>query len=291
VIAIIGAGGQLGQEFCRLLGPTKAVALTHADVELTNAESIARALGPISPRVVINTAAFNHVDNAELRPLDAFQVNALGVWELARFCQDRQAILVHFSSDYVFGLDSARHRPYAESDMPGPVSVYGLSKLAGEHFVRAHCPNHFLIRTCGLYGLHGHGGKGRNFVQTMLRLGRERSEVRVVDDQTCTPTATSDLAEATVRLLDSDAFGTYHWTNSGSCTWYQFATQIFREAGLNVQCVPITSAQFGARATRPRYSALATDAYEGLGFPAPRAWQDALRDFVARVQSAGGRPV
>jgi dTDP-4-dehydrorhamnose reductase len=281
VIAIIGAAGQLGHEICRLLGPTNTIALTHQDVELTSAESLMGALEPAAPRVVINAAAFNHVDDAELRPLDAFQTNALGVRALAQICHRLQATLVHFSSDYVFGLDPSRHRPYAETDTPGPINAYGLSKLAGEYFVRSICPRHFLIRTCGLYGRHGHGGKGRNFVQTMLRLGRERAEVRVVDDQTCTPTLVGDLAAATLQLLSSDAFGTYHWTNGGSCTWFQFAQQIFSEAGIKVRCVPITSAEFGARAARPRYSVLSTIEYERLHFPPPRTWQDALSEFLA----------
>jgi dTDP-4-dehydrorhamnose reductase len=285
VIAIVGAGGQLGQELCRLLG-TQAIALTRSAIELTSRESIERALTPISPRVLINAAAFNHVDDAEARPGDALQVNALAVSELAQFCHSRKAVFVHFSTDYVFGLNHARRQPYLESDSPGPVNAYGISKLTGESFVRAQCPQHFLIRTCGLYGLRGHGGKGRNFVQTMLRIGRERGTVRVVNDQTCTPTSASDLAEATVRLLETDRFGTYHWTNSGNCTWYQFARQIFAEAGLAVECLPITSAEFGARAPRPEYSALSTESYERLGFPSPRKWQDALRDFVANLRAA-----
>jgi dTDP-4-dehydrorhamnose reductase len=283
VIAIIGADGQLGQELCRLLDPAKILPLTHGDVELTDPQSLDRAIGSAAPRIVINTAAFNHVDDAELRPADAFQTNALGVRELARLCQKLQATLVHFSTDYVFGLDTLRDRPYSESDTPGPVSVYGLSKLAGECFVRSICPRHFVIRTCGLYGRHGHGGKGRNFVQTMLRIGRERGEVRVVNDQRCTPTSAADLAAATVRLLESDVFGTYHWTNGGSCSWLQFAEQIFALAGMSVRCEPISSAQFGARAMRPTYSVLATAAVQRLGLPAPRSWQDALRDYVAQV--------
>jgi dTDP-4-dehydrorhamnose reductase len=158
--------------------------------------------------------------------------------------------------------------------------VYGLSKLAGEYLVRANCRKHFLIRTCGLYG-QGQGGKGRNFVQTMLRLGRERGEVRVVSDQTCTPTSAADLAAATIQLLSSDAYGTYHWTNSGSCSWFQFAEEIFRQAGMTVRCEPISTAQYGARAMRPHFSVLSTAAYERLDFSKPRPWLEALADYLA----------
>lgn len=282
MIAVIGANGQLGHELCRLIDPARLVPLTHADVELTNAQSIAKALDPIAPRIVINAAAFNHVDDAESNPAPAFETNAFGVRELAGACHRLNATLVHFSTDYVFGLDSGRDRPYEEADTPGPVSVYGLSKLAGEHLIRITCPNHFVIRTCGLYGKHGVGGKGRNFVETMLRLGRERGEVRVVNDQVCTPTLCSDLAAATIKLAERDAFGTYHWTNSGSCSWYEFAVEIFRKAGLSVRCEPISSAQFGARAMRPPYSVLSTAKFQKLGFEAPRNWQDAVGDYLAR---------
>jgi dTDP-4-dehydrorhamnose reductase len=286
LIAIIGGNGQLGQELFRLLGPDKALALSHAELEISSSASIARALDPVSPTVVVNTAAFNHVDDAELRPADALAVNALGPRELARYCQQKEAVLVHFSTDYVFGLDRTRQEPYGESDLPGPVNAYGLSKLAGEYLVRPLCPRHFVVRTCGLYSRHGHGGKGRNFVQTMLRLGRERGEVRVVSDQRCTPTWAADLAQAILQLLDTDAYGTYHYTNSGSCTWYEFACEIFTQSKLDVRCSPITTAQYGARALRPAYSVLATARFEQLGFARPRAWREALGEFLADLSAA-----
>jgi dTDP-4-dehydrorhamnose reductase len=157
--------------------------------------------------------------------------------------------------------------------------------LAGEYFVQSICPRHFVIRTCGLYGLRGSGGKGRNFVQTMLRLGRERGQVRVVNDQTCTPTYAADLAQATLDLLGTDEFGLFHWTNAGSCTWHEFASAIFRQAGMSAECVPITSAEFGARAARPKYSVLSTAKFERLGFKSPRPWPEALRDYMNSSQS------
>jgi dTDP-4-dehydrorhamnose reductase len=263
-----------------MLDPSNLAPLTHRDVELTDRSSLERVLRPLAPTVVINTAAFNLVDDAELRPADAFAVNAFGVRERAGVCSDLGCTLVHFSTDYVFGIDTTRDRPYDESATPGPISVYGLSKLAGEYFVRSICPRHFVIRTCGLYGLQGSGGKGRNFAQTMLRLGRERGRVRVVNDQTCTPTSASDLAAASMQLLATDAFGLYHWTNSGSCTWHQFACEIFRVAGMTVECDAITSAEFAARAARPKYSVLSTAKFEGLGLNPPRPWQEALRDYL-----------
>ena len=282
--AVIGAAGQLGRDLCAQLGP-QAVALTHPEVELTSHESLVDALGELSPDVVINAAAFNRVDEAEERPSEAFAVNALGVRELSLVCRELDCVLVHFSTDYVFGLEQDRRQPYCESSVPGPLSVYGLSKLAGEYFVRSICPRHFVVRTCGLYGLHGAGGKGRNFVETMLRIGPERGQIRVVHDQTCTPTYTLDLAQAACQLISSDAYGLYHWTNAGSCTWYEFACEIFRQAGVSVDCVPITSEQYGARAARPKYSVLDTSLFASLGFGPLRPWNEALHAYMEVRQS------
>src|SRR5205085_9848553 len=177
--------------------------------------------------VVINCAAYNLVDRAEDEPDAAFAVNAWAVRELATACNELGSVLVHFSTDHVFGLDAARRTPYAEDDPPGPVNVYGLSKLSGEYLVRALCPRHFIVRTCGLYGIWGSGGKGGNFVETMLRLAREGKPLRVVDDQECTPSYTVDIATATAALIATDRYGLYHLTNSGSCSWYDFARAIF----------------------------------------------------------------
>ncbi len=278
-IAVVGAGGQLGRDLCAVLG-AGAAPLAHADAELTDGASLRRALEPLAPDWVINAAAFNLVDDAETRADEAFRVNALGVRELSAVCRDLGCGLVHYSTDYVFGLDAERHEPYAEHEAPGPINAYGTSKLAGEHFVRALGPRHFVFRTCGLYGLHGSGGKARNFVETMLRLGKERGEVRVVHDQTCTPTYTADLASATASLLKTSAFGLYHWTNAGSCTWHEFASEIFRQAGMGVKCLPITSDAYGSRARRPRYSVLSTARFVHLGLGAPRPWQDALGAYL-----------
>src|SRR5262249_37139911 len=190
-----------------------------------------------------------------------FGVNAMGVRTLAAACGNLGGTLVHFSTDYVFGLGANRTEPWKETDAPGPVSVYGLTKLAGEFFVRSICPKHFVIRTCGLYGAWGVGGKGGNFVETMLRLQKEGKPLRVVSDQFCTPTYTVDLAEAVANLTTTDKFGLYHLTNSGSCSWHEFASTIFFLQELAVQVAPITSAEYGAQAQRPAYSVLDNGAY------------------------------
>src|SRR5947209_8068044 len=218
---VLGAAGQLGRDLCpRLAG--EVVALTRERADLTRPETLRAVLAELRPDVVINCAAYNFVDRAETEPEAAFAVNAWGVRALAAACRDLGCVLAHFSTDYVFGLDEARRTPYAEADAPGPVSVYGLSKVAGEYLVRAACPRHFVIRTCGLYGVWGSGGKGGNFVETMLRLAGQGKPLPVVADQTCTPSYTADVAAAAAALVQTGQYGLYHLTNAGSTTWHDF---------------------------------------------------------------------
>jgi dTDP-4-dehydrorhamnose reductase len=287
-IAVIGAHGQLGSDLMARLG-AGAVPLGHDQIDITDSARIAAALGVVRPHVVINTAAYNLVDRAEDEPEAAFNVNAFGPRHLADWCAKQGAVLVHVSTDYVFGLDASRTRPYHEDDLPGPQSAYAASKLTGEQFVRAGCPRHIVIRTCGLYGQTATRTKG-NFVSTMLRLGRERSELRVVDDQRCTPSFTPDVAAAIVRLVESDAQGTFHVTNSGSMTWCEFAREIFRQAGINTPVVPITTAEFGARAQRPAFSVLDCSKLESLAGMSLRPWQEALGDYLSRIAGGTAQP-
>jgi dTDP-4-dehydrorhamnose reductase len=277
--AVLGAAGQLGRDLCpRLVG--EVCALTRADVDLTRVESLRNLLGTLRPDVVINCAAYNYVDRAESDPPSAFAVNTWAVRDLAHICRDLNCSLVQFSTDYVFGLDDHRRVPYAETDPPGPVSVYGLSKLAGEYLVRALCPRHFVIRTCGLYGVWGSGGKGGNFVQTMLRLAAEGKPLRVVADQVCTPSYTADIAQATAALVQTGRYGLYHLTNAGTCSWHEFARTIFELAGVAAPVTAISSREYAAPARRPAYSVLGMEAYAVLGLPLLRSWRDALAAYL-----------
>jgi dTDP-4-dehydrorhamnose reductase len=284
--AVLGAGGQLGHDLCQRL-PGEVVRLARADVDLTRPDMVRSALQTLRPDVVINCAAYNLVDRAEEEWTAAFAVNAWGVRTLAEACGEFDCTLVHFSSDYVFGLESGRQTPYAETDAPGPVSAYGVSKLAGEYLARAVAPRHFVIRTCGLYGIHGAGGKGGNFVQTMLRLAAAGKPLRVVADQCCTPSSTVDVATAAAALVQTGAYGLYHVTNAGSCTWYEFARTIFEKAGVPADLTPIASSEWKAPARRPAYSVLGLDKYSALGLTPLRPWQDALGAYLATA--SGGR--
>lgn len=272
-IVVLGAQGQLGRDLCPRL-PGEAIPLGRDRAELTHPDKLPAALTEARPDVVINCAAYNFVDRAESEPQAAFAVNTWGVGALATICRDLDCTLVHFSTDYVFGLDASRTQPYAEDDAPGPVSVYGLSKLAGEYLVRARCPKHVIIRTCGLYGVWGSGGKGGNFVETMLRLATQGKPLRVVADQVCTPSYTVDVAAATAELLTTACHGIYHLTNAGSCSWYEFAQTIFESEGVQANLTPISSAEYGAAARRPAYSVLASR------LPPLRPWHEALAAYL-----------
>jgi dTDP-4-dehydrorhamnose reductase len=279
--AVLGAAGQLGREICvRLRG--EVIPLSRAQVDLASVEATPAVWSQLRPDIVINCAAYNFVDRAETERDAAFAVNCYGVRSLARICADLGCTLVHFSSDYVFGQDEQRRTPYTETDAPGPVSVYGQSKLAGEEFVRAGCPKYILIRTCGLYGVAGSGGKGSNFVETMLRLAGQGKAIRVVADQVCTPSYAADVASAAIQLITGNGVGLYHITNAGSCSWFEFAAEIFRQAGVRADLTPITSAEYGAPARRPAYSVLESR------LPPLRSWQDALAAYLekrSRVKS------
>ena len=287
-IAVVGALGQLGTDLLSCIEGDVA-ALDLDEIDITDWRSVDTALTALKPELVINVAAYNFVDRAEDEPEVAFAVNAFGPRNLARFCADNDIVLLHVSTDYVFGHDTERAAPYNELDAPGAISAYGTSKLAGEHFVRSLCPRHFVVRTCGLYGHAAAGGRGKgNFVETMLRLGAERDELRVVDDQWCTPTSTADLALALCALAKTDAYGLYHSTNTGSTTWCRLAQEIFRQTDCPVHVTAITSAEFPTKANRPRYSVLDTSKLaETIGFASP-CWQDALAAYLAGREEGGG---
>ncbi len=284
-VALIGASGQLGSDLLPRLQAVghEVVPLRHADIEITDAAKVAEVLGPLPLDLVINAAAYNLVDRAEEEPDVAYSVNGFGPRNLARLCEVHGWRLLHLSTDYVFGgIPDRPGQPWTESDVPQPAGGYAISKLAGEHFVQAECSRHFVVRTCGLYGLAALRGAGKgNFVETMLRLGRERRQLKVVDDQRCTPTATSDLADALVRLIATDAFGLYHATNSGSLTWCEFAREIFRQTRLEVEVTPITTAEFGAKAHRPSFSVLDCSKLASVIGGSLPDWQDALASYLA----------
>ncbi|HXG43094.1 MAG TPA: dTDP-4-dehydrorhamnose reductase, partial [Dehalococcoidia bacterium] len=238
-VAVLGATGQLGSDLCRLLADMAVphFPLAHADLDICQREQVARVLAELRPRIVVNCAAFHQVERCEEEPERALAVNALAVRDLALVCRELGALLVHISTDYVF--DGEKGTPYLEHDPVGPVNAYGISKAAGEFFLRSLWPEHIIVRTSGLYGQRGSSVKGGNFVETMLRLGAQQGEVWVVTDQTLSPTYTLDLARGLWAVVEAGGRGTYHIVNSGCCSWYEFACAIFSLAGMAVRVHPV----------------------------------------------------
>ena len=280
-VAVIGATGQLGTDLCRTASDCEVIPLTHSQVCVEDMDSVLAVLREYRPEFVINTAAFHRVDECETNPEPAFLVNAVGAKNLALACRETDAVLVHISTDYVFGLDRSRFTPYLEEDTPAPVNVYGASKLAGEHLIRAYLERHYIIRTAALYGTAGSSGKGGNFVETMLRLASEGRNIRVVDDQITSPTYTRDLAAKVWQIIADGPYGTYHVTNSGQCSWFRFAQMIFKLSGLSPALSPTTAVEFGAPAPRPSYSVLAHGSLRRAGLGDTRPWEDALSDYLS----------
>lgn len=271
----------LGRELLGILDGS-ARGLARQDMDITDRESVQRVLLTLKPAVVVNAIAFTDVDGCESNRELAFRINGDGVRSLAESSARIGAKLVHISSDYVF--DGIKGKPYLEEDPVNPLSVYGKSKLAGEENARIN-PDHLIIRTQWLYGLHG-----KNFVETMLRLAKERKELSVVDDQIGSPTWTVDLALAVKALIDRDCRGTYHAVNSGSCSWHDFADAIFAEEGIGIQLSPMTSAKLDRPAPRPLFSVLDCGKMAKDTGMQLENWRDALRKYLkARKGDHGNR--
>ncbi|MFC1934336.1 dTDP-4-dehydrorhamnose reductase [Chloroflexota bacterium] len=280
-VLITGTDGQLGTDLCRVLQGVEVVALTHSDIEISDMNSVRTIFVRHQPDVVINTAAFVRVDDCETEQDKTFLINALGARNVAVASQEIKAKLVHISTDYVFGGKSdSTTSPYTEFDTPLPTNIYGKSKLAGENLVRHLCSNYFIVRTSGLFGIAGASGKGGNFVETILRLAQEREELRVLNDQVFSPTYTRDLARKIAQLITTEYYGIFHITNRGSCSWYEFAKEILKLAGLETPVVHITSDQYPQKARRPSFSVLDNYHLRLLGMDDMKPWQEALKDYM-----------
>ena len=274
-VLVIGCNGQLGSALMPVLARNRSLAvlgIDYPDIDIADPHSIDLVFGGFDPDFVINCAAYTAVDDAETNEDAAMRINGLGPRYLADECRKSGTWMVHVSTDYVF--DGSATSPYAEDETPSPASAYGRTKLAGDQAVQELLPaSHYLIRTAWLYGL-----QGSNFVKTMLRLEKERDTVSVVTDQVGQPTYAADLATQIGLLLDRHpAPGTYHGTNSGEVSWFEFTREIFRLAGADPDRVlPTTSAEFVRPAPRPAYSVLGHDRWIQEGLPEMRPWREAL---------------
>jgi dTDP-4-dehydrorhamnose reductase len=275
---VLGSAGQLGRELVTLMGDGLAWAGDRDEIDVTDGQATSALVSQIRPRVVFNATAWNRVDAAEAEPAGAFAVNAFAPLLLARACRAVDALLVHYSTDYVF--DGTAARPYREDDGPGPLSVYGASKLAGEHLVAAAAGEHLVIRTSGVLGRGGSEQKGGSFVARIVSKARAGEPLRVVGDQVFAPTCASELAAASLALVQAGARRLFHVTNSGTCSWHDLACAALAVAGLDVPVEPIASAALALPARRPAYSVLGCRKYLGLGLPPLRHWRDALPECL-----------
>lgn len=270
-VLVTGAGGQLGSEIAGAWGPDEVLALSRAELDITDRAAVDEAIAERQPELVVNGAAFTQVDACETEVERAFSVNAFGPLHLADSCRGHGAALMHISTDYVFNGQSKA--PYREDEPVSPISVYGLSKATGEELVRAVLPEHYIVRTAGLYG-----SNGTNFVDRMLQLASEGRAIRVVEDQVTSTTFTRDLTPMLRAIAATGRFGTYHATNSGACSWFEFAQAIFEISGIDAQVEPTTTAAYGAPARRPAYSVLANSALASI--EPLRSWREALREYL-----------
>lgn len=288
-VLITGANGQLGTDLVERAAASpddchRVLATTRKTLDITDAKQVKEVVERFHPHAVIHTAAYTAVDAAQTDVVSAYAVNADGTKNVAAAAEKIGAKFMYLSTDYVFDGFRA-HGAYGEYDAPSPRSVYGQSKLTGEHLTETLCSQYFIVRTAWVYGLHGN-----NFVKTMLRLGQEQIRLRnaketygrlkVVDDQIGSPTYTVDLAGFLWELIETHLYGIYHATNRGSCSWYQFAKAIFEEADLPVEVDACTTEEFPRPAPRPRNSVLGHTAMAANGFTPLRPWRRALREFI-----------
>jgi dTDP-4-dehydrorhamnose reductase len=288
-ILLIGANGQLARdlhaEFTAAGNRHEIIPVTHEQLDIRDKRSVDDLMAASRPECIINTAAFHRVDQCEDETETTFAVNENGVLNLAQAAHQQKALLVQLSTDYVF--DGVKRSAYVERDEANPLSIYGKSRLAGELAVQQNCARYIIIRTCGLYGMAGSQSKTGNFAETMLKLAAAKKTPRVVNDQVCTPTSTRELARHMIRLIPSGAQGLFHMTSTGECSWFDFARQCFRLAGVHAAINPVSSEQYGAKAKRPAYSVLDNLAYRSAGFSDFRPWQEALAEYMQTRKKVG----
>lgn len=276
--AVIGSTGQLGHDLTGAFDGTQVARLSHADIAIEDRASVEAALDRAQPDIVLNTAAFHNVPLCETQQRQALSVNGVGVLNLALACQKRGIPFLTVSTDYVF--DGQKAGPYTEEDEPHPLSVYGNSKLAGELLAVAACSQTFVIRTSGLFGVLGSRSKGYTFIDRILKQARAGEEIKVVTDMTFSPSYTGHVATSIREIVQGGGFGTYHVTNSGSCSWYEFAVEVLRQAGAAVPVRPILSTDWPSAVRRPANSALAHGRLQREGLSPLPSWQDGIAAYL-----------
>ncbi|MDQ0482443.1 dTDP-4-dehydrorhamnose reductase [Guptibacillus hwajinpoensis] len=275
VVLVTGSNGQLGYDVVKLLEENNyiVVGCNREKLDITNLDNVKQIFEEVNPSIIVHCAAYTNVDQAESDVELAYKVNAIGTRNLVASAEAIGAKFVYISTDYVF--DGEGSEPYNEFMPTSPLGVYGHSKLAGEELVTSLSTKYFIVRTSWVYG-----SNGNNFVKTMLKLSEDRNSLNVVNDQRGCPTYTFDLAECILNLINTEKYGIYHASNSGSCTWFEFANAIFNEANINIQVNPVSTLEFPRPAKRPSYSVLDHMSLRLNEIPEMRPWQEALRNFL-----------
>lgn len=277
-ILITGSNGMLGHDLQEVLKDKHDLILTTSKtLDITDEQHTIDFICDANPDIVINSAAYTDVDGCEENQDIAYAVNGDGVRNLALACKQVDCPLVHVSTDYVFNGKS--DRPWVEDDEIGPISVYGKSKRKGEEAILEILDKYFIVRTAWLYGING-----KNFPKTMLELGKNHSEITVVYDEVGTPTYTPDLAYGISQLIESDFYGIYHLTNSGNCSWCEFARYIFEVAEMDVKVIPVTASEFARAAPRPSYSVLENKNWVKNGFEPLRSYKEAIKEYIELIK-------
>jgi dTDP-4-dehydrorhamnose reductase len=288
-VAVIGSTGQLGSDLVQVLtesGRYGITALPHAQLDVTQRPSVMERIGKGGFDVVVNCAAFTRVDDCEDFPSEALLVNAQGAFEVARACAVSNTLCIYISTDYVFSGDKECF--YSEDDSTSPINVYGTSKLAGEFLVRQTSKKWLILRISSVFGKTGSRGKGGNFVETILGKARSGLPVQVVNDIWMSPTYTMDVARVIEALIQAGATGLFHASNTGRCTWFEFATEAVRMIGLPGLLEPVTSASYPSKARRPKNSSLSNDHLEKTMGLSLRPWQDGLRAYLVEKEYLPG---
>jgi dTDP-4-dehydrorhamnose reductase len=289
-ILITGGGGQLASDLeVKLRINAEVVAPSREDLDVTDDAAVHVLFEKVRPTLVYNCAAFHNVEVCEREENRAFEVNARAVKRLAARCADHGARFVHVSTNYVF--DGAADRPYSEDALPSPRSIYGISKLAGEHAALAYAPAALVVRTAGLYGLHGSVSKGGNFVTRMIDRARDQGALKVVADQRLTPTFTDDLAAGVLAAVEAGVTGTLHVTNSDATTWHGFTEAIMELAGVSVPVEAVSTVRQPGAADRPLNGVLISSVSEDAGLAALRPWRTALADYLEQAGLLTPAPV
>jgi dTDP-4-dehydrorhamnose reductase len=273
-VAITGANGQLGQELVKQWGSNHQIfALGRQVMDITNPQQVSHVIGEIQPDVVVHCAAYTAVDQAESDEDTAYAVNAFGTRNVASAAEKIGSKLIYISTDYVF--NGRGTIPYREYDNTDPQSVYGKSKRAGEVLAQTLSSRYFIVRTSWVYGLYGN-----NFVKTMKKLAETRKQLKVVHDQVGSPTFTKDLAQFLAQLMNTEKYGIYHASNTGVCSWFEFAKAIFELSYINIDVEPCTTEEFPRPAPRPSFSVMEHLAIRANGFVDFRPWREGLKDFL-----------